>query len=380
MNVQEYPCGVCEEDVENGGKAIQCDSCLLWFHTECTSLTEQEYDNLSSSDSIWECLLCKHPDLPDFNTVDAVDVFHFDFQQNLPTPKLTVGQQFYLRLLWTYLFGIFSASTQMTTAFMWHELLAKRGCNDVISCIAHFIFHTPLGRTGAKWSICWADNCPGQNKNNYIMWFFQDLIRRKIYSRIDYKFLVPGHTYGSTDQAFGVIERYAARIDTVYTPHDWYKHVRDAGIGLKAIQVVEMEQSYFKDYRQHLRNIFTERNKDEDKQNLDFQNIAWFNFGIGEREIGGNLVSVDHSTEVWVRHTYNVREKPRRVSYYKKKHSADLNTPPPPLYSAYPIPIKKAKADDLRKLVSEYVPMSSQSFYENIPVLEDQDSADSEAD
>ena len=71
--------------------------------------------------------------------------------------------------------------------------------------------------TGAKWSIWWADNCPGQNKN-YIMWFFQDLIRRNVYSRIDYKFLIAGHTYGSTDQAFGMIKRYTppvqARLDT----------------------------------------------------------------------------------------------------------------------------------------------------------------------
>ena len=113
--------------------------------------------------------------------MDAVDVFHFDFQQNLPTSKLSVSKQFYLRLLWTFLFGIYSASIKITTAFMWHEMLARRGCNDVISCLSHFIMHRRMGQTGVKWSIWWADNCPGQNKNNYIMWFFQDVTRRKIY-------------------------------------------------------------------------------------------------------------------------------------------------------------------------------------------------------
>ena len=62
-------------------------------------------------------------------------------------------------------------------------------------------------------------NYPGQNKNNYIRWFFQKLIHRKVYSRIDYKFLVVGHTYGPTDRSFGVIEHYTSRIETVYTPH-----------------------------------------------------------------------------------------------------------------------------------------------------------------
>lgn len=199
--------------------------------------------------------------------------------QNLATPKLTVGQQFYLRLLWTYLFGIFSASTKIT-AFMWRELLAKRGCNDVISCLAHFIYNTPLGRTGAKWSIFWADNCPGHNKNNYIIWFFQELIRRGVYSRIDYKFLVVGHTYGAIDRSFGVIERYTSRLDTVYVPEKWYQHVRDASVNAN-IDVIQMEQSSFHDYRQHLRKLYTERTRDLDKKPLDFSSIVWFNFGRG---------------------------------------------------------------------------------------------------
>ena len=67
---------------------------------------------------------CVESGLPTFNSIDAVDVFHFDFQRNLPMPKLTVGQQFYMRLLWTYLFGIYSASTKIMMAYMWHELIA----------------------------------------------------------------------------------------------------------------------------------------------------------------------------------------------------------------------------------------------------------------
>jgi hypothetical protein len=110
-------------------------------------------------------------------------------------------------------------------------------------------------RTGAKWSIWWADNCPGQNKNNAVIWFFQDLIRRRIYSRIDYKFLIPGHTYGATDQTFGVIERYACKIETVYIPQQWYQHVRNASYGMRSIEVIEMKQDFFRDFRQHFRHI-----------------------------------------------------------------------------------------------------------------------------
>ena len=368
MNTVEYPCGVCGKDVECGTKAIQCESdCMLWFHAQCIHLTDDEYEALTDSDSIWECTSCRNSELPDLNSKDTVDTFHFDFQQNMPTPKLTVGVQFYLRLLWTYLFGIYSASVQMTTAFMWHELLARRGCDNVISCLNRFIFHTALGRTGAKWSIWWADNCPGQNKNNYIMWYFQDLIRRNVYTRIDYKFLIAGHTYGSTDQTFGMIERHASRIDTVYTPEQWYQHVREAGA---CLQVVEMKQAFFRNYRQHLRSMYTERNKDEEKQTLDFQKIVWFNFGKGEIERDGKLVPVDHPKVVWVRYTYNVKEQPRHVCYYKKRNLTVLDTPPPPLYSHYPIPIKKAKAADVKTLVNKYLPLEHRYFYDDMPIMD----------
>lgn len=50
--------------------------------------------------------------------------------------------------------------------------------------------------------------------------------------------------------------------------------------------------------------------------------IVWFNFGKGEKEVGGKLL-IEHRKEVWVRCTYNVRESPRRVSFYKKRNIVD---------------------------------------------------------
>lgn len=372
----KHPCGICGNNVTDDEKAVQCENdCMMWFHTACLAMNDVEYSELCDSDKFWECSKCRSG-FPLFNSVDSVDVFHFDFQQNLPTPKLSVSKQFYLRLLWTYLFGIYSASTRVTTAFMWHEMLARRGCNDVISCLTRFIMHTPLGRTGAKWSIWWADNCPGQNKNNYMIWYFQDLIRRQVYSRIDLKFLIVGHTYAATDQTFGTIERYTSKIETVFTPEQWYQHVRNASIGVRAIEVVEMKQEFFRDFRQHFRQMYTERNKDSSNEPLDFQKIVWFNFGKGEKKVDGKLLALDHPKDVWVRYTYDVKENPRSVSFFKKRNCHELDTPPPLRYDSYPIPIKRAKAADLKKLVYEYVPKQYRAFYAEMPTVESGDDSD----
>ncbi len=372
MNSVEHPCGVCGNEVVDN--AVQCDGqCQLWHHISCIGISCEDYEVLTSADAdnIWECPACKGS-FPDFNTVDAVDVMHFDFQKNLPTPKLTVGDQFYKRLLWTYLFGIYSASTQFMVAYMWSEIVAKRGANDVISCLAHFLFRTPLGRSGAKWSIWWCDNCPGQNKNNYLVWFFQELIRRNIYSRVDLKFLVPGHTYGPTDRNFAIIEKYADRLENVYLPEHWYKHVHDAVVRHDSkIQVVEMKQSDFRDFRNHLGKTYTERDEDVDKQRLNFSSASWFNFGKGEKCVDRELVQVDHPHEVWVRHSYDVKEEPQRVVYVKKrgaKFNAELI--PPALYQRFPLPINTAKASDLRDLAMKYIPNPHRLFYVNLPAID----------
>lgn len=109
LKMSDYPCGVCKEEVGVDDKGIQCEGeCQYWYHCACLGISNGEYDCLTESDSKWECCKCSSADLPVLNSVDAVDVFHFDFQKNLPTPKLTVGKQFYLRLLWTCFWNLLS--------------------------------------------------------------------------------------------------------------------------------------------------------------------------------------------------------------------------------------------------------------------------------
>ena len=79
----------------------------------------------------------------------------------------------------------------------------------------------------------------------------------------------------------------------------------------------------------------------EENQSLDFQNIIWFNCGKGEIETDGKLVLIDHSNEVWVHYTYNVKEPPRHACYYKRRNMVVIDALP--LYAHSPIPIKKQK-------------------------------------
>ena len=78
--------------------------------------------------------------------------------------------------------------------------------------------------------------------------------------------------------------------------------------------------------------------------------------------------------------THMMLVKHQCVSFRKKRGAQKgIDSLPPPLYDCYPIPIKKAKADDLRSLVSRYVPTAYQAFYSELPTTDDDDS-DSDTD
>lgn len=95
----EYPCSACKLEVEDGDQAIQYEgNCASWFYCACglgCKLTDAQYEKVTTLEEKWICAnCCGDKSLPAFITVNAVDVFHFNLQQNMPGPKLTVGKQF----------------------------------------------------------------------------------------------------------------------------------------------------------------------------------------------------------------------------------------------------------------------------------------------
>ena len=59
-NNLQFPCSICNKNVLNNQKAIQCDSCNLWCHIKCDGTPIEIYNKLMlSEDDSWQCLLCK---------------------------------------------------------------------------------------------------------------------------------------------------------------------------------------------------------------------------------------------------------------------------------------------------------------------------------
>ena len=59
----------------------------------------------------------------------------FDFQQNLPLPHISVGDVFYMRQLWLYVFGVHECGSNRAVMYSWPEFIAGKGGNEVVSCL-----------------------------------------------------------------------------------------------------------------------------------------------------------------------------------------------------------------------------------------------------
>ena len=59
----KFPCQICSKAVKWGQRALACDNCDQWCHTECMTMTSEEYHHLADTSVIWLCKICHAPNL-----------------------------------------------------------------------------------------------------------------------------------------------------------------------------------------------------------------------------------------------------------------------------------------------------------------------------
>lgn len=69
----------------------------------------------------------------------ALDLFSFDFMQNLPLPHIPTGDVFYARQLWYNVFGVHNLASNNVYMMTYNETIAKKGQNDVTSLIFKYL-------------------------------------------------------------------------------------------------------------------------------------------------------------------------------------------------------------------------------------------------
>ena len=102
--------------------------------------------------------------------------------------------------------------------FMWHECLAKRGANEIASCLYKQIL--PLSSEIEK-IVFYSDSCGRQNKNTHVAAILLTVTANGKLKQIDHKFMVVGHTHMEVNTDHSLIERKKKqRSVPIYLPHD----------------------------------------------------------------------------------------------------------------------------------------------------------------
>ncbi|DAZ94433.1 TPA: hypothetical protein N0F65_002751 [Lagenidium giganteum] len=100
-----------------------------------------------------------------------------DFSQNLTLPSVsqTPSEWYFLSMI-NYQYN-----------FLYSERKGRKGANEIFSML-----HRPLR--------VYADNCDGQNKNNFAIRFFLLLAHLGWFRTVHYKVLIKGHTKIACDR------------------------------------------------------------------------------------------------------------------------------------------------------------------------------------
>ena len=58
----KYPCGICNKNVRVNQKAMECETCLAWFHNKCTGMNDVLYQvHMEHESYTWICYRCGMP-------------------------------------------------------------------------------------------------------------------------------------------------------------------------------------------------------------------------------------------------------------------------------------------------------------------------------
>ena len=208
------------------------------------------------------------------NTYKVVD---FDLQKVLNTPHTDSMLVGYSRCYAFYNESFFDSTSKHGVCFLWGEMNAKRGANEVATVL--YLYLEKLDEAGVKEVDLFCDSCTGQNRNRGI---FSALLlmslRFRNLKRIRLTFLLSGHTEMKVDSIHATVER-CVRKATVWAPSEWPAVIRNARKTPGPYETRMLEGSQVRDF---MGKPYFKSNNDEDGNKVPWGSIRIFQVDDGQ--------------------------------------------------------------------------------------------------
>lgn len=326
-------------------KKDQCDLCHQYKNTSTPTdelkekFTKHQTEKEISRKLKLECKLLAVSN----NEVSCVV---FDFQKVLCAPYGNTSVYYYRRKLNVYNFTIYSMESKEAFCYMWDEQTAKRGANEVASCL--YDYFNKLASKGVHKVNLWSDNCGGQNRNRIVYYMY--LLATKMFEmKISHHFMEKGHTQNEGDSVHALIEKTARGRD-IYSPDEWYSLVRWAKVNGNPYNVVEVNQNMIFDFKSNINNKNWTKNLNNEKimwnkiKNIEVSPESYglldYKYSLGDNE--SNQLQCFKKTSTRLSHLESFPEKAYKsllkinVAKYKDlKYYCDNNIIPEKYHTFY---------------------------------------------
>jgi hypothetical protein len=144
---------------------------------------------------------------------DMVITLVADYCQNMEMPyfgKDQPGETYYYTPKTINVFGIVDCNQEKEVlhSYSYGEEHGGKGGNNVASLLMkHLDDRGFLDGTKRKCLNVVMDNCPGQNKNNYVLRLAPYLVEKGFFQEVRFIFLVVGHTKNVADRLFNILKK-----------------------------------------------------------------------------------------------------------------------------------------------------------------------------
>lgn len=276
----------------------------------------------------------------------------FDLQQVIFLPQSNRGEIFYKRRLSNYNFTTYNLGTKEGTCFMWHECLAKRGANEISSCL--YIFLKEQDAKGAETIDMFCDGCAGQNKNSIVpAMIIQFLKSSSSTQTVNLHIMVPNHGQSEGDSMHACIERRLKATPGIMHPAELQTIAKLARKEpYRVISINTDDILNFKDVSANMR-ILSQRTSDSG-ETVDWRKMA--QMSIRKNELEKIFFKTSHKQK-----TYDSISIPKKRTPFE--NAKNLYDSPPKM--------SLSKWEDLKSLCVGETPVVTsgdvQNFYLNLP-------------
>jgi hypothetical protein len=165
--------------------------------------------NQNENESEWNKLideLNKISSVDMFGADENIKVLSFDYKQNISLPynPLQANALYYASKKVINVFGIFDEDKNTQAIHLYDETVGKKTASEISSMLYDELVKMDLQNHHL---VLFADNCGGQNKNSYLVFFLMWLVLKKFVKSVRLCFMVVGHTHFSPDRGFGLLSK-----------------------------------------------------------------------------------------------------------------------------------------------------------------------------